>query len=187
MGERDGVLSREQLLALLAGDPPLVRDLPAPDEQLQPHGIDLTVATVARYASKGQLGASDTARRLPEFEPIEPDSAGWWDLVPGPYLVRFSETVSLPPDCMAYARPRSSLLRCGVALHTAVWDAGYSGQGVALLVVYNPAGFRLQRSARIAQLVLHRLERPVAEGYRGAYQGERGETERRSSDRSDGG
>ncbi len=173
MERRDGVLTREQIVALLASDPPLVRDLPFPDEQLQPHGIDLTVAAIARYAGCGQLGVSDGERRLPEFEPIEPDAAGWWDLAPGPYLVRFSETVSLPPDCMAYARPRSSLLRCGVALHTAVWDAGYSGQGVALLVVYNPAGFRLQRSARIAQLVFHRLEFPVVEGYRGAYQGER--------------
>jgi len=55
-----------------------------------------------------------------------------------------------------------------------VWDAGYSGQGVALLVVYNPAGFRLQRRARVAQLVFHRLEQPVTEGYRGIYHGERG-------------
>ncbi|MCX7622901.1 MAG: deoxyuridine 5'-triphosphate nucleotidohydrolase [Thermomicrobium sp.] len=174
MRERDGVLIREQLAELLASEPPLARDLPAPAEQLQPHGIDLTVAAVARYVGQGQLAVSDAGRRLPEFVSLEPDAEGWWELAPGPYLLRFSETVSLPADCMAYARPRSSLLRCGVALHTAVWDAGYSGQGVALLVVYNPAGFRLQRSARVAQLVLHRLERPVAEGYRGAYQGERG-------------
>jgi len=174
MGERDGVLTREQLAALLASEPPLVRDLPAPEEQLQPHGIDLTVAAIARYQGRGQIGTSDSERRLPQFVPLEPDPDGWWELAPGPYLLRFSETVSLPPDCMAYARPRSSLLRCGVALHTAVWDAGYRGQGVALLVVYNQDGFRLQRHARVAQLVLHRLERAVTEGYRGAYQGERG-------------
>lgn len=174
MSRRDGVLSREQLQALLAGDAPVVRDLVAPHEQLQPQGIDLTVAAIARFASQGQVGATDAVRRLPDFEPIEPDREGWWELTPGPYLVRFGETVALPADCMAYARPRSSLLRCGVALHTAVWDAGYTGQGVALLVVYNPFGFRLQRRARIAQLVLHRLEQPVTEGYRGAYQGERG-------------
>ncbi|MFN3337136.1 MAG: deoxyuridine 5'-triphosphate nucleotidohydrolase [Thermomicrobium sp.] len=174
MPERDGVLSREQLAVLLASDPPLVQDLQAPEEQLQPHGIDLTVAAVARFTGMGQVGAHDVERRLPMFEQLEPDAEGWWELSPGPYLLRFSETVSLPPDCMAYARPRSSLLRCGVALHTAVWDAGYSGQGVALLVVYNPAGFRLQRWARVAQLVFHRLEQPVTEGYRGIYHGERG-------------
>jgi dUTP pyrophosphatase len=174
MSERDGVLMREQLAALLAADPPLLRDLPAVEAQLQPHGIDLTVWSVARFASAGQVGAIDEERRLPELEVVEPDRDGWWQLEPGPYLVRFTETVTLPPDCMAYARPRSSLLRCGVAVHTAVWDAGYSGQGVALLVVYNPKGFRLRRCARIAQLVLHRLERPVNEGYRGMYQGERG-------------
>jgi dUTP pyrophosphatase len=94
-------------------------------------------------------------------------------LLPGPYLVRFNETVNLPPDVMAYARPRSSLLRSAVALHTAVWDAGYSGQGVALLVVYNLDGFVLQRDARIVQLVFHRLERSTSAGYEGAFQGER--------------
>jgi len=72
---------------------------------------------------------------------------------------------------MALARPRSSLLRCGVTVDTAVWDAGYSGRSQSLMVVYNPLGFRLQRNARIVQLVFLRLTRET-EGYRGAYQGE---------------
>lgn len=173
MRQRDGVLSRNQLEDLIRAELPLVRDFWDLDEQLQPQGVDLTVATVARFAGPGQIGARNAERQLPAVEPMEPDSAGWWELEPGPYLLRFSETVTLPRDCMAYMRPRSSLLRCGAALHTAVWDAGYSGQGVALLVVYNPFGFRLQRAARVAQLVLHRLEHPVEEGYRGIYQGER--------------
>jgi dUTP pyrophosphatase len=86
--------------------------------------------------------------------------------------VRFNETVHLPAWLMAYARPRSSLLRSGVALHTAVWDAGYSGRGVALMVVYHPAGFSIERDARICQLVFHALTSATREGYRGAYQHE---------------
>jgi dUTP pyrophosphatase len=72
---------------------------------------------------------------------------------------------------MALAMPRSSLLRCGVTVHTAVWDAGYSGRSQSLMVVYNPRGFRLQRNARIVQLVFFRLTQET-EGYQGIYQGE---------------
>jgi len=72
---------------------------------------------------------------------------------------------------MALARPRSSLLRCGVTVNTAVWDAGYSGRSQSLMVVYNPQGFRVQRNARVVQLVFLRLTQET-EGYRGVYQEE---------------
>jgi dUTP pyrophosphatase len=57
-------------------------------------------------------------------------------------------------------------------MHNAVWDAGYSGRSQAMLMVYNPLGFRVARNARILQLVFFRLDRPVELGYQGAYQGE---------------
>mgnify|MGYP000103041915 CR=1 FL=1 len=61
--------------------------------------------------------------------------------------------------------------RCGVTIHTAVWDAGYSGRSEALLVVYNPAGFRVRRGARVLQLVFLGLDAPTLP-YDGRYQGE---------------
>jgi dUTP pyrophosphatase len=72
---------------------------------------------------------------------------------------------------MALGRPRSSLLRCGVTVGMAVWDAGYSGRSQSLMVVYNPQGFRLQKNARVAQLIFLPLSQKT-EGYQGAYQGE---------------
>ena len=72
---------------------------------------------------------------------------------------------------MDLARPRSSLLRCGVTVGTAVWDAGYSGRSQSLMVIYNPQGIRLQKNARIIQLVFFQLTQET-EGYRGIYQGE---------------
>lgn len=59
-----------------------------------------------------------------------------------------------------------------MALHTAVWDAGYHGKGQSLLTVHNVQGIFLERYVRIGQLVFHRLERPTVEGYAGQYQGE---------------
>ncbi|MEK7681442.1 MAG: deoxyuridine 5'-triphosphate nucleotidohydrolase [Chloroflexota bacterium] len=165
-------LGRETLQEMLSATPPLVADMVDAAAQLQPNGIDLTVRGVARYASAGRIGAAADDRALSELSPLELSQAGYWELAPGPYLVTYNEVVSLPRDVMALGRPRSSLGRCGVSVHTAVWDAGYSGRSQSLLVVYNPAGFRLERNARVMQLVFFRLDRPVGQGYAGAYQGE---------------
>lgn len=167
-----GVLSRQEIEALLGSAPPLVDDMPDPAEQVQPNGVDLTLERVSRFRGPGTLGRSNAERVLPQTDdlPFEPDGSLY--LPAGAYQVRFNETVNLPSRLMAYARPRSSLLRSGVALHTAVWDAGYCGRGVALLVVYHPAGFRIARDARICQLVFHRLSAATVAGYAGAYQHE---------------
>jgi len=108
---------------------------------------------------------------VPDLAPLVFDGLGFIDLMPGAYIITYNEIVHLPKNIMALGRPRSSLLRCGVTVDTAVWDAGYSGRSQSLMVVYNPQGFRLQRNARVAQLIFLRLSRKT-EGYHGAYQGE---------------
>ena len=73
---------------------------------------------------------------------------------------------------MALGRPRSTLLRSGLDVGTAVWDAGYRGRSQCLLTVNNPSGFRLGKNASILQLVFFRLAGTADQGYGGAYQGE---------------
>ncbi|MEZ4496947.1 MAG: deoxyuridine 5'-triphosphate nucleotidohydrolase, partial [Thermomicrobiales bacterium] len=68
--------------------------------------------------------------------------------------------------------PRSSIARSGAAIHTAVWDAGYSGRSTSLLHVINPDGLRLQRNARVTQLVFMTLSETTEHGYAGIYQNE---------------
>lgn len=170
-----GALNRDAITALLDGDPPLLEGCPDPARQLQPNGIDVTVRDVASYpmgTEPGAIGVSDADRVLPEATALDFGHDGWLVLPPGQYLVTFKEVVNLPRWLMALGRPRSSLLRMGVSLHTAVWDAGYSGRSQALLVVHNAAGFRLQRDARIAQLVFFPLAAPDDRGYDGRYQRE---------------
>ena len=172
---RSGTLNRDAIASLLADHPPLLEECPDLRGQLQPNGIDVTVRSVASYPSEAgpaALGVSDTERVLPGSTDLDFGCDGWLLLTPGHYLVTFNEVVSLPRWLMALGRPRSSLLRMGVSLHTAVWDAGYSGRSQALLVVHNVAGFRLQRDARIAQLVFFPLSAPDDRGYDGRYQGE---------------
>jgi len=170
IGSRMTVLSREELRAALQAMPPLVEDVD-PVLQLQPNGVDLRVERVQRLTSPGLLGAADAVREPAAREEVEADKDGWWDLHRGAYVITYREKVNLPTDLMALSRPRSSLLRSGVAIHGAVWDAGYSGRGEGLLSVLNARGYRLQRGARVAQLVFFRLSSPT-EGYRGRYHGE---------------
>jgi dUTP pyrophosphatase len=125
---------------------------------------------VWRFADSGALGVHD--RSLPAREELATDQAGWFDLAPATYGIRYAEAVDMPTDCGGLCFPRSSLLRMGLTVPTAVWDAGYGGRGEGLLIVTNPHGVRLQRGARIAQLVVFRLTQPASQAYQGRYQGE---------------
>lgn len=170
-----GALNRDAIAALLSDHPPLLEMCPDLHGQLQPNGIDVTVRSVASFppeSGAGSIGVSNADRGLPETAELDFGHDGWLALSPGHYVVTFNEVVNLPRWLMALGRPRSSLLRMGVSLHTAVWDAGYSGRSQALLVVHNIEGFRLQRDARIAQLVFFPLSAPDQQGYAGRYQRE---------------
>ena len=176
-----GVLNRAAIAALIGdasrmddADTPLLSGYVDLAQQLQPNGFDLTLRSVAAYApdTPGAIGITDADRALPAAVALPFDADGWRLLQPGPYLITFNEIVSLPRSLMALCRPRSSLLRAGVALHTAVWDAGYAGRSQALLSVQHPAGWRVQQNARIAQMVFLPLSAPDAAGYAGRYQRE---------------
>jgi dUTP pyrophosphatase len=169
--DRGGALSATAIRALLQNDPPLVSPITDPDAQIQPNGIDATLESVWRIGGPGALGLTNADRVIPERTPVESSPDGWYQLPPGNYIIRLQETVALPLDIMAFGRPRSSLLRCAAALHTAVWDAGYQGRSESLLVVYGADGIRLARGARVLQLVFVRLD-AATHAYAGAYQGE---------------
>ena len=165
------VLSRKDILHLMEQKPPLMEGYISLEEQVQPNGIDLTLREIAMLQSAGTIGVSNSQRVISGLAPLVFDGLGYVDLVPGAYIITYNEIVNLPKNVMALGAPRSSLTRCGVSVHTAVWDAGYSGRSQSLMVVHNHLGFRLQRNARIMQLVFLRLTKET-EGYRGAYQGE---------------
>jgi dUTP pyrophosphatase len=165
------VLSGRDILSLINAEPPLIEDYTSLEEQLQPNGFDITVRDIALLQNPGQIAADNSRRIISELAPLAFDGLGFIDLVPGVYSITYNEIVHLPNNLMALARPRSSLLRCGVTVGTAVWDAGYSGRSQSMLVVYHPQGFRLQKNARVTQLVFMKVTGET-DGYNGAYQRE---------------
>jgi dUTP pyrophosphatase len=142
------------------------------EKQLQPSGFDLSVGEVLAYEGGGSVDFSNEERVIAQGRPLKPNRDGWYKLGPGCYTIVYNEVVRMSLDLAAIARTRSTLLRNGASVGTAVWDPGYQGRSSSLLVVHNPHGMRLKRDARVVQLVFFRIGE-VKEGYRGAYQNER--------------
>lgn len=143
---------------------------PANPAQVQPNGVDLTLAAVAEPTDAGRIGRDGKTiadrQEIPPSE-ISADASAYY-LSPGAYVVRYGETVRIPEAHVGFIYPRSSLLRNGCMLYTAVWDAGYEGQGAGLLDVNQD--IEIEREARIGQLVL--AEAAHESTYDGSYQGE---------------
>jgi len=165
------ILTRDEILAHLQASPPLIEGLIDAQVQVQPAGVDLTVREVYEFTSCGSIDFTNEERVLSDLRPVPFSPDGWARLRPGAYLIRYNEVVSVPLDVVAVGRPRSSLLRMGAFVVTAVWDPGYRGRGVSLLIVANPHGVRIKRNARVVQLLFIKLSGRTVP-YEGAYMGE---------------
>jgi len=135
-------------------------------EELDCAGLRLHLGEVFEFRGGGYLGRE--RRSLGEVLRIEP-ADGVYRLGPGAYRIRYREVVRVPPNCIALAIPRSSLLRMGAVLYTAVWDPGYEGRGEGLLQVLNPFGVELEEGVQVAQLVFVSMDRETSRLYRGAF------------------
>ncbi|MHA2092719.1 MAG: deoxyuridine 5'-triphosphate nucleotidohydrolase [Candidatus Kariarchaeaceae archaeon] len=148
----------------------VVRRMMDPIQQIQPAGIDLTVDQIERFIGEGYISIDNSDRTLPNTEQIIPDENGVFYVPPGGYQVRYNESVHVPLDAAGLVLPRSSLMRCGATIHSALWDPGYSGRGIAMMTVTHP--LRIQKNARVAQIIFISLNEGAELGYQGAYQGE---------------
>ncbi len=126
------VLSSEEIRRRILEEG-LIRDYIDLETQLQPNGFDCTLRAVAKLKGCGRIDFDNSKRQLPETEEIE--FSKWVYLPKGVYRAYLNEIVSLGKDLMALARPRSTLVRAGANVLTAVWDAGYTGRSEVGLVV----------------------------------------------------
>ncbi|RLI85314.1 MAG: tRNA (N6-threonylcarbamoyladenosine(37)-N6)-methyltransferase TrmO [Archaeoglobales archaeon] len=134
------------------------------DVQIQPNGFDCTLMKVSRLKGFGKIEFQ--SKELPEVEEV-PFDGDWVFLSRGFYRAYLNERINMPNDLIAIARPRSTLVRCGVDVLTAVWDAGYVGRSEVGLVVHNDVWLR--RNARIVQLIFLKLSERT-KPYSGSYQ-----------------
>ena len=165
-------LSDTEIRELVSKTPPLVENYIDLNTQIQPNGFEMTASEIYEIEGAGAVDFDNSGRKTPVKKLLPFSENGWAHLNSGIYSVTLNETVHIPPDVGAIALHRSSLVRSGVVLGTAVWDAGYSGRSECLIIVHNPAGFDIQKNARIMQLLFFRLGTDVDRLYSGVYQNE---------------
>ncbi|MFX1510269.1 MAG: deoxyuridine 5'-triphosphate nucleotidohydrolase [Promethearchaeota archaeon] len=163
------VVDRKTLLNLIEKHQ-LVANMQDQDVQVSPNGVELTLHKVFTFKEAGLVDFSNKQRLIPAYEEL-PLNQNQYELKPDTYLVLYNETVRIPHNMIAIGRPRSSLLRSGVTIESAVWDAGYEGRSRGLLTVYNPHGFIIKPNARLLHLVFFMLLQET-QPYAGLYQGE---------------
>ena len=121
-------------------------------EQL-PHGADLPLPTYATALAAG----ADLMAAVPASEPLELASGAR-------ALVPTGVRIALPEGFEAQVRPRSGLaLRHGITVLNApgTIDADYRGEVGVVLHNTGASLFRVERGARIAQLVVAPVSRAV--------------------------
>lgn len=142
------------------------------DYEINPTGVDITLGSVLHIGS-GRLtmlkSGSATPRKVELRSTESKDGLNVYDVEPGYYEVKYNEVITIPDGHIGFILPRSTLMRNGVMLHTAVWDAGYEGEGSGGLSVHHP--FTVEQGTRIGQLVLAKAE-DSSISYDGQYQGE---------------
>jgi dUTP pyrophosphatase len=135
--------------------------------QIQQCGIDLRVGKIYKIDGRGIIDFTNEKRELPTYiEIFDSERDEKIDLQPGIYVVKIADRIKVPENAAGFAYPRSSLLRMGVTIYTAVHDPGYEGYPAYLLHVLNP--ITIYKHARIAQIVFVEC-RDVAGLYEGIY------------------
>lgn len=164
------ILNKSQIIDRLNNKPPMVSNIKDIVLQLQPTGLDLTVKSIYKWKSAGTLDFDNSNRKLSEKHKVSCDYnfvKNRYYLTQGSYQVELNELFNIPLDVVGFTISRSSLQRCGAAILTGFFDAGFVGKGVSLLEVYNPHGLYIYKDARICQMAFHLTEK--TEGYIGVY------------------
>lgn len=133
------------------------------DNQYQPTGIDLTLDSIQTIenTSLHLYGLFKDIKVLPKHEELRPNTVQVkgslrqvFTLQPNvPYIATTKEKIKIAPDSAQFYLPRSSLLRAGVSVQTALGDAGFNGHLSFLIINHRNTDFCIEKGARFAQLV----------------------------------
>lgn len=154
----------------------------------EPEGVGLEVRMDEAYSltSDGFLGVE--TRDTPDHEAVGLDDGEYLELNPGDYyLVDTIETIDVPGDrveidgkethLMPDVYPRSTLQRSGIYFKGTNTNPGYKGTLTFGLKNVSDQQFRLQRGARIAEVVFKQAVGGLVREYEGQWQGGRVSTE----------
>lgn len=164
---------------MILGEKALRELYPDLDEnQYQPAGIDLKLGDVKIFNGNEEVYAIvDGTKQLPNQQSIEESAVkiGSTKLEVGfmiephvPYIAVVKNKIKIPLDIIQLYFPRSSLLRAGVDVRTAVGDPGFDGHLSFLLINHSDTPFFIKKNERFVQMVCMKVD-GVVDGYNGDY------------------
>lgn len=148
------------------------------EKDYQPSGLDLRLGKVFQIDDTltcGIYGGEKVSAPLIEL-PIENYCQykmydGWLLEYNKPYIFEVQEQIKIGESNAQFYLPRSTLLRNGVNVYTALGDLGYNGKLQFLVINHRPKSFFIERGERFAQLVDFQV-RGGSTSYNGDYQEE---------------
>ncbi len=156
---------------MINGDKILRERYPDFDEKSRtPNGLDLPLGKVFELSDEYlRYGLMKNRKDIPDHIEILPEPIGMrykdddgnyvdnpigWDLHPNrPYILQIEGQIKINDKSAQLYLPRSTLLRCGLALHTAVGDSGYNGHLAFLCTNYHTRPFFIEKGVNFAQLL----------------------------------
>ena len=152
------------------------------NKDYQPSGLDLRLGKVFYLDGERDktYGLIDGQKYLPEHKELKPillqhrenDYVAGWKLIPNqPYICQVENQIQIGNHNAQFYLPRSTLLRAGVNVYTALGDLGYRGRLSFLVINHGPRPFFIQTGERFAQLVDFEV-RGGSKSYNGDYQEE---------------
>lgn len=138
-------------------------------------GIDLSVKKIERIYRGGQVLKEKTVIDPQNYQEVfatkNPEGRTTWKLSSGVYAITFNERVTIPSTHTGFILHRSSIMRMGSMLISAIWDPGFTtgdeNMGTTLFV---HVPIEIEKDARIAQFYMISNEY-VDVLYNGQFQG----------------
>ena len=164
---------------MINGEQILRKKYPNLDEnQYQPAGIYLKLGKIETFKTdKKYYGIIDDMKILPERSELVQNALSVngqlrnvYTLRPNvPYIATTEEKIKIDKNSLQFYKPRSTLLRCGANVMTAIGDPEFNNKLSFLVVNFLPIDFVITKGERFAQLVDIRVD-GVINGYNGDYQ-----------------
>lgn len=144
------------------------------DKQIQQVSIDLRVDSISMIEDGNFIGVNgnklvSSTDKYDSLLTSEPSKGQRYQLLPGFYRVDFEESIIVPSNKAFQVIHRSSLLRSGTLITSAIYDPGFKGKLGAFMIVNHP--ITIEKGARIACLYgFDCRELETALLYNGQYQ-----------------
>lgn len=136
-------------------------------EDFTPNAIDIRLGEVFEYTSSTFTLDGDNKQHR-ERKKIEPDENGFYTFTEGYYPITLDGWIEVGEHEVGLCIPRSTLIRNGVTIYTALYDSGYHGRMITAMYVSPGTVFRCRSNERVCQYIITDAE--TASLYSGSYQ-----------------